>query len=217
MDIFSQGRGDALVQVRVRAINAEFGPQGRRPWLNHPLTAQEVASFGDNITRRHFAQALKEKHGIQDRAQVSAIIGNDSPAYVPSGIEMDALRPLLAQFPLARILAHPAAGSFPGDSHYKEVLPPLEIVEQLMPEFLGLGLDGLEVYYPGHTPEHQEIILEWMDRFELELVTGGSDCHDRTQRPLGVEGATRAELDRLLARITRPPSSLVLPKQTTHV
>jgi len=206
-EILSQGRGPALVEARVAAINREFGPQGRQPLLKRPLTAGEISSYSHNVTRRHFALALAEQHGIQDRAQVSAIIGNDSPAYLPSGIDMHLLHPLLAAFPVVRVLAHPAAGSFPGTSHYKEVLPPLEVVERLLPEFLDpdiLGLDGLEVYYPGHTYRHRKLLLGWADRYGL-LVTGGSDCHDSVQRPLGVAGMTQGELNRLLARV-RPVS-----------
>ncbi len=199
-EVLGQGRGDTLVRARVEAINVEFGPQGRQPLLTQALTSDEIAAYGNNITRRHFALALGERHGL-NREQVAALIGNDSPAYIPSGIELELLRPFLAQFPAVRILAHPAAGSFPGESHYKEVLPPLEVVERLMPEFLTLGLDGLEVYYPGHTPEHRALLLEWVKRYGLPLVTGGSDCHDRATRPLGVDGVTQEELNSLLAQM----------------
>ncbi|MBN1953940.1 MAG: PHP domain-containing protein [Anaerolineae bacterium] len=200
-DVLGQGRGEALVRARVAAINAEFGPQGRQPALSRPLTAEEISAYAVNVTRRHFAQALHEKHGLEKREQVAAIIGNDSPAYVPSGIDLDMLPPFLARFPVVRILAHPAAGSFPGSSHYKEVLPPLEIVEELLPEFQSLGLDGLEVHYPGHTAAHRQLLLRWRERMGLPLVTGGSDCHDRAERPLGVEGVTQRELDRLLDQL----------------
>jgi len=191
--VLAQGRGDGLVMARVAAINDEFGPSGHQPLLEHPLTFAEVAAYGSNISRRHFALALNERHGISDRDTVSMIIGNDSPAYIPSGIDMASLEPLLRDFPLVRVLAHPAAGSFPGESHYKEVLPPLETVEELLPEFLALGLHGFEVYYPGHSLEHREVVLDWQRRYALPLVTGGSDCHDRQLRPLGGEGVTAEE------------------------
>jgi predicted metal-dependent phosphoesterase TrpH len=200
-DVLGQGRGEGLVKARIEAINAEFGPQGRQPVLSRPLSAEELSSYGTNISRRHFAQALAERHGLREREQVTAIIGNDSPAYVPSGIEMDLLRPLLEQYHVALVLAHPAAGSFPEPAHYRETLPPLETVERLLPEFLELGIQGMEVYYPAHTPEHRQLLLDWVERFELPLVTGGSDCHDRLQRPLGVAGVGREELERLTVHI----------------
>jgi len=201
--IFSQGRGGGLVRARVEAINAEFGPHGRAPLLKQDLTAAEIEALAPNVSRRHFAKALADNHGL-NKEQINQLIGNDSPAYVPSGIDPVQLRPLLDHYPqLVRVFAHPAAGSFPGESLYNEVLPPLSVVETLMPEFLDekiLGLDGLEVEYPGHAPEHRRLMAEWAQQHGL-LQTGGSDCHDRVDRPLGVAGVSREHLDRLLARL----------------
>ena len=90
------------------------------------LTAEEIEALAVNVSRRHFAVALKENHGL-DKAQVNLLIGNDSPAYVPSGIDPQQLTPLLKAYPqLVRIFAHPAAGSYPGKSLYNEILPPLK-------------------------------------------------------------------------------------------
>lgn len=201
--VFGQGRGGGLVRARVAAINEEFGPQGKTPLLERPLTPEEIEALAPNVTRRHFALALSQNHGL-DRGQVSQLIGNDSRAYVPSGIDAAQLTPLLQAYPrLVRVFAHPAAGSYPGESLYNEVLPPIEVVEQLMPEFLDealLGLDGLEVEYPGHAPEHRVLMAAWAERHGL-MQTGGSDCHDRVNRPLGVAGVRQPALDALLARL----------------
>ncbi|MDX1416358.1 MAG: PHP domain-containing protein [Candidatus Promineifilaceae bacterium] len=202
-EIFAQGRGAGLVRARVAAINHEFGPEGKRPLLAQELTAGEIEALAPNVTRRHFALALRDNHGL-DKAQINELIGNDSVSYVPSGIEPGQLTPLLQRYPqLVRVFAHPAAGSFPGESLYREVLPPLEIVDRLMPEFLNdnlLGLDGLEVFYPGHVPDHRELMAQWADRYGL-IQTGGSDCHDRVDRPLGVAGVSQKRLDILLNRL----------------
>ncbi len=202
-DIMSQGRGIHLVNARVQAINDVFGPDGAQPVLKQPLRTEELTAYSTNVTRRHFALALKEKHGIEDKELVNRIIGNDSPAYIPSGVDMRLLTPLLKKYALFRVFAHPAAGSFPGESHYKEVLPPLETVEQILPEFLNpdiIGLDGIEVYYPGHTKEHSLLLLEWAERYRL-AITGGSDCHDSAQRPLGVAGLSEPEFNVLIQLI----------------
>ena len=205
-EIFSQGRGGGLVRARVQAINAEFGPNGNQPLLKQDLTAEEIEALAVNVSRRHFAVALKENHGL-DKEQVNMLIGNDSVAYVPSGIDPKQLTPLLKKYPqLVRIFAHPAAGSYPGKSLYNEVLPPIETVEILMPEFLDddlLGLDGLEVEYPGHAPQHRALMAEWAQKYNL-ITSGGSDCHDQVDRPLGVAGVSQAELDTLLARLLHP-------------
>lgn len=201
--ILSHGRGGGLVRARVAAINESFGPDGETPLLTRPLTAEEIEALAPNVTRRHFALALAENHGL-DKGQINQLIGNDSRAYVPSGIDPAQLTPLLEAYPsLVRVFAHPAAGSFPGQSLYNEVLPPIETVARLMPEFLDasmLGLDGLEVHYPGHAPEHEALMAEWAEQYGL-IMTGGSDCHDRVQRPLGVAGVSQAELDLLLGKL----------------
>jgi len=202
-EIFIQGRGPSLIQARVKEINKVFGAQGDQRMLKYALNFEEVAAYSNNVTRRHFALALKEKHGIKDRDQISKIIGNGSPAYIPSGIDMKLLKPLIDSFPVVPVFAHPAAGSFPGESHYKEVLPPVQTVETLLPEFLDpdiLGIKGIEVYYPGHTEQHRKLLLQWAEKYNL-IVTGGSDCHDSVQRPLGIEGVTQEELEVLLMSI----------------
>jgi predicted metal-dependent phosphoesterase TrpH len=202
-EIFSQGRGAGLVRARVQAINEEFGPRGVSPLLDRDLTAEEIEALSPNVTRRHFAAALKENHGL-DKAQINMLIGNDSISYVPSGIEPFQLTPLLKKYPqLVRVFAHPAAGSYPGESLYREVLPPVETVEKLLPEFLDediLGLDGLEVYYPGHVQEHRDLIRGWTAEYDL-IETGGSDCHDPDDRPLGVDGLDAGRFAILLDRL----------------
>lgn len=192
--IVSQGRGHSLVKSRVEAINQEFGPQGKNPVLKRDLTVDEIEAFSSNVTRRHFALALKENHGLSDKSVISQLIANDSPAYIPSGIDMELLKPLLEEFSVLVVLAHPAAGSYPGKSHYSEVLPPLETVRKLLPRFLELGIDGIEVHYPGHTSEHREILKKWADEYNL-CISGGSDCHDAVQRPTGIDGLTSGEWD----------------------
>jgi len=205
-DIFSMGRGAGLVRARVKAINSEFGTDGNQPLLKRDLTAEEIEALSPNVTRRHFALALKENHGL-NKGQINNLIGNDSVSYVPSGIEPAQLTPLLHKYPqLVRVFAHPAAGSYPGESLYREVLPPVEVVDKLMPEFLDndlLGLDGLEVNYPGHVAEHRKLMADWADRYGL-LQTGGSDCHDRLDRPLGAAGVSQGELNILLRRLDVP-------------
>ncbi|MBN1297133.1 PHP domain-containing protein [bacterium] len=194
--VLSQGRGDALTEARIRTINECFGPESTEPWLPEPLRVEHVYRHGHRISRRHFALALNDL-GIHDRAVVSSIIGNDSPAYLPSGIPLERAAIYLRRWPLVRILAHPAAGSFPGESHYREVLPPFEIVEKILPEFIGIGLDGLEIEYPGHTEEWKKRLREWMYDHHLYIESGGSDCHDRTLRPPARTGVTERVADAL--------------------
>ncbi|MBA3009582.1 MAG: PHP domain-containing protein [Proteobacteria bacterium] len=192
--ILAQGRGEGLVRARIARINQVFGPKGDTPLLKRDLGFQDIAHYSANATRRHFALALAERLGIDGRADVNRIIGNDSPAYLPSGIELSQGRDIIKTLPVVAVLAHPAAGSFPGQGHYKEVLPPLETVQQILPEFIEAGIRGLEVYYPGHTKEHEQILKSWAQTHGL-FVTGGSDCHDATDRPIGVSGISESEFN----------------------
>lgn len=214
-----KGRGDELVRARVAEINKFFAPEDqtgmqqsvkvqrrsvepenikipppvvKNPILTRKLTFEEVASYSPTITRRHFALALTEKHNIKDMDIINRIVGNDSPAYLPSGVDLDTVHTFIEQFNVLTVLAHPAAGSFPGEGHYKEVFPPLEIVEKLLPRFLSIGIRGVEINYPGHIEEHREVLRGWAKRYNL-IVTGGSDCHDTILRPPGVEGITEGE------------------------
>ncbi len=192
MAVLSQGRGEGLVRARVNEINFFFGPNGKTPQLVRELTYEDIAALSDNASRRHFALALNQTFGIVDPNAVNAIIGNQSPAYLPSGIDFDAAMNLVKRQPLLSVLAHPAAGSFPGEGHYKEVLPPIEAVERFLPLFIEAGLHGLEVYYPGHIKEHEDLVASWANTHRL-LVTGGSDTHDAVDRPIGIQGINESQ------------------------
>ncbi len=198
--LLSGGRGDSLVRARIEKINGIFGPRGQSPILERALTFKDIAGYAANATRRHFALALSQDLGITDKATVNRIIGNESLAYLPSGIELETVGQFLKEEPVVAVLAHPAAGSFPGQGHYKEVLPPVETVEKLMPEFLAAGVQGLEVFYPGHSVEHQALLLDWAKRYDL-IVTGGSDCHDALERPCGICGIGEPAFRKLKAVI----------------
>ena len=190
--ILARGRGEKLVRARVDEINKIFGPGRKKALLKRDLKFEDIASLSDNATRRHFAIALKQYFGITDGDTVNSIIGNDSIAYLPSGIKLEEVIDFIRENKIVAVLAHPAAGSFPGKGHYKEVLPSLEIVKRILPEFIEAGIQGLEVYYPGHTKEHQELMKSWAKKYHL-LITGGSDCHDGIERPTGVRGLSQSE------------------------
>jgi hypothetical protein len=190
--ILARGRGEALVRARIGEINQYFGPGGKTPLLARPMEFEDIERFSGNATRRHFALALAENFDIKNRETITSILGNASPAYLPSGTKLADVREILRDKGMFCALAHPAAGSFPGLGHYKEVLPPLDIVLQILPEFIEAGIHGLEVYYPGHTKAQQDSLKALAEKHNL-IITGGSDCHDGKDRPMGVEGLTESE------------------------
>lgn len=190
--VLARGRGETLVRARISEINRYFGPKGKTPLLSRPMEFEDIERLSRNATRRHFALALAEGFGIKDKETIHGIVGNESPAYLPSGTKLEDVRGIIRGKGLLCVLAHPAAGSFPGSGHYKEVLPPLDIVLQILPEFLEAGIHGLEVYYPGHTKVHQNFLKSLAEKHNL-IITGGSDCHGAKDRPIGVEGLTESE------------------------
>jgi predicted metal-dependent phosphoesterase TrpH len=206
-ELCASGRGAALIRSRVSAINHFFGPnsatarQSGNAILKRELTVAEVERCGDNITRRHFAKVLSENHKLE-RHQVDTIIANQSPAYLPSGIDPDKILSLRRNFPLLIFLAHPAAGSFPPPSHYREVLPPWSTVAGLLPEFLApepIRIDGLEIEYPGHR-EVDKVTLREIAEANSLLVSGGSDGHDLQDRAYSTCGIGREDFSRFLNR-----------------
>ncbi len=199
-DLLAKGRGEGLVRARIGQINTVFGPGGTSPLLDRDMVFEDISAYSSNASRRHFALALTERFGIGDKEKITRIIGNDSPAYLPSGVELDAVKTFIADHGTTPVLAHPAAGSFPGKGHYKEVLPPLETVEKIFPEFMDAGLKGIEVNYPGHAMEHRRILLSWAEEYGL-LITGGSDCHDATDRPPGVEGLNEETFQQFMENV----------------
>ena len=198
--VLAGGRGESLVRARVKEINRVFGPKGKQPRLKRGMRYEDISALSDNASRRHFALVLNQTFGIEAPSEVNKIIGNDSPAYLPAGIGFEAAADLVSQQDLLAVLAHPAAGSFPGKGHYKDVLPPIEVVEGLLPRFLDAGIKGIEVYYPGHIRAHEQVVEGWAGKYGL-LVTGGSDCHDAVHRPLGMAGISESQFNLFKAEL----------------
>ncbi|MCC2258262.1 PHP domain-containing protein [Intestinimonas aquisgranensis] len=71
-------------------------------------------------------------------------------------------------------------------------------LEDTLRTLKGYGLDGLECYYPCHTPDMVQEYLELARRFGLQ-ISGGSDFHGERVRPDTVLTPTPLELSWLLA------------------
>ena len=112
--------------------------------------------------RLHIARAMV-KQGIV-RSSYGAFqeyIGDKCPAYV-SGFKLS---------PSEGIQLIRAAKGIPVLAH-----PYSMNQDELIPQLVGYGLMGLEVYYPEHSQSMVNYYLELAQKNNL-LVTGGSDCH----------------------------------------
>jgi hypothetical protein len=120
-------------------------------------------------------------------------LGTGGPAYVPKErLTPEQAIDLIHAAGGCAVLAHPG------------LLPEgVDLTEELG----GAGLDGVEVYYPGHTPQMEEALRDVAGRLKL-VETGGSDFHGDSKPHIRVGQETVAlsavgELARRSARRNR--------------
>jgi predicted metal-dependent phosphoesterase TrpH len=114
------------------------------------------------IGRPHLADKLKELGVVFSRSEAfQKYLAKGKPGYVfyEGPTPKDALETILDCGGVP-VLAHP--GFF--------------VSEKMIQELIGLGLQGLEVYYPSHSDEQVRTFLELAEKNNL-IVTGGSDYH----------------------------------------
>ena len=141
--------------------------------------------------RPHVARALVEARRVGSPAEAfERFLGRDGPAYVPRTklSPEDAVTMLRGQGAVP-VLAHP------GWAKSGRVIERLD-------RLIAHGLQGLEVYYPDHSPE---MTAEYRRIAEARglVATGGTDYHGgglATRVPLGSVGVPAAALDELRAR-----------------
>ncbi|ACX52567.1 PHP domain protein [Ammonifex degensii KC4] len=145
--------------------------------LGIPLTLEEVvAKVRVAAGRPHVARVLVEKGVVASIEEAfQRFLGRGCPAYVPR-----------ARFsPVEAVKVVHQAGGVPVLAH-----PGLNSAEELLPELIKAGLQGIEVEYPEHTPEQRAYYRELASSFGL-IATGGSDYHGPHYRhPLGAAVVT---------------------------
>jgi predicted metal-dependent phosphoesterase TrpH len=132
--------------------------------LGAPVDFARVAALagGGAIGRPHVARALVEAGWVRDlREAFDRFIGRGGPAYVErlKLSPAEAVGIVRAAGGLA-VLAHPGWGQ----------------QDEMIPGLVAAGLDGIEVYYPDHTPALVTRYLRLARQYGL-LVTGGTDFH----------------------------------------
>jgi len=120
------------------------------------------------IARPHIAQWLvKNGHAASMDEAFDRYLGKGRPGYVEKyRIPMDeAILYIRAAGGLA-VLAHPGLLD----------LTETESYERFLVELMSMGLQGIEVYYPGHTPSQTLFFKNLAAKLGL-LITGGTDFH----------------------------------------
>ncbi len=157
-----------------RADRAERMVQ-RLAALGAPVDFNRVRELSDGgaIGRPHVARALVEAGHVRDVSEAfERFIGRHGPAYVErlKVTPAQAVEVIRAAAGLA-VLAHPGWGR----------------QDEMIPELVVAGLDGIEIYYPDHTPAQVEHYRTVAAQHGL-LATGGTDFHGgnlATRVPLG--------------------------------
>ncbi|MDD5561171.1 MAG: PHP domain-containing protein [Candidatus Omnitrophica bacterium] len=124
-------------------------------------TVFDISGKG-SVGRMHIARALVKEGWVATPAEAfRKYIGDKSPAYV-AGFSLS---------PAEAISLIKGSGGVAVLAH-----PYLLHNDELIPEFAGYGLQGIEVYYPEHSQSMVNFYLGLAKKLNL-LVTGGSDFH----------------------------------------
>jgi predicted metal-dependent phosphoesterase TrpH len=162
-----------------RAISfVQGGRQRRNPRILEKLrengiyiSMQDVKDLtdGDVVGRPHIAQAMVDSGYVGSMKEAfNRFLGKGRPAYV----ERDRL-PIAEAMELIRgedglpVMAHPGYIAMDSDS-----------LAGFFRRMTGLGLAGIEVYYPTHSASEVDFLLGQANDLGL-LVTGGTDYHGR--------------------------------------
>jgi predicted metal-dependent phosphoesterase TrpH len=134
--------------------------------LGMPLAWGEVRALtdGGTIGRPHIAQALLSRDYVATFAEAfERFIGRDGPAYLPHlRLEPQEAIQTIVEAGGVSVLAHPAHSG--------------PAVVDAVPDLVRLGLRGIEVYHPDHSPQDVKGLLEISHAYGL-IATGGSDYH----------------------------------------
>jgi predicted metal-dependent phosphoesterase TrpH len=132
--------------------------------LGIPLKAESVFALANckSPGRPHVARTLVKENliGSLDEA-FERFLKKGRPAWVPK-TKMSALEAveLIHQAGGLAVIAHPG----------------LNRSDDIIPDLVAAGMDGIECFHTKHSTVMSERYLEIADQYHL-LVTGGSDCH----------------------------------------
>ena len=128
--------------------------------------SQEVGEV--QLGRPHIAYAMVKKGFVTSVDEAfEKYLGTAKPAYVDKErIECEQAINLIRAAGGIPVLAHPALLKIENDQK----------LETLVQNLMKIGLSGIEVYYPGHSPRQIRQYTELARKYGL-LMTGGTDFH----------------------------------------
>ncbi len=193
VDIQASGFQERLSQFRQMRLERIKAMTKKMNELGLPVDYERVLalSAGGSVGRPHLADALVEKGHVKTRKEAfERYLKKGGPGYIagsgPTAAECIAFIRSAKGIP---VLAHPSYYTTP----------------DLLKQLVDMGLMGLEVYYPEHSPSLVRRYLEMANTAHL-VATGGSDFHGpKTQRPalgcVNVPESVVAELEKARERL----------------
>ncbi len=131
---------------------------------------------GDPLGRPHLAQALLDHPANAERVAAEGIgtLRELFPRYLVPGVPtyVARTRPTVAE---AIELIHRAGGVAVWAHPFWDVAEP-DTVRAMLTRFSGLGVDGVEAFYPTHTAAQVALLCAVAEELDL-LTTGSSDFH----------------------------------------
>jgi predicted metal-dependent phosphoesterase TrpH len=136
---------------------------------------------GDPLGRPHLAQAILDHPANAERLAAEGIAGLREifPRYLVPGVPtyVARSRPTVAE---AIELIHRAGGVAVWAHPFWDVQDPAT-VRAMLERFAGLGVDGVEAFYPTHTAAQVALLCETAAELDL-LTTGSSDFHGSSHK-----------------------------------
>lgn len=128
----------------------------------------EAEAGEGQMGRPHIAKVMLKKGYVESINEAfDKYLGKNKPAYVDKyRMEADQAIELITKSGGVPVLAHPGLIEPTTDLSF----------ESLIKTLTSMGLKGLEVYYPEHTPETEAEYIAMADQYGL-LLTGGTDFH----------------------------------------
>jgi len=169
--------------------------------LGLAITLDEVCQEAGEgqLGRPHIAKMLVKKGFVESMNQAfDRYLGADGPAYVDKyRIECQKAIELILAAGGIPILAHPGLLNCKTNKQFDKLITGLK----------EMGVKGIEVFYPEHTPEQTRLFAELAQRHKL-LLTGGTDFHGSIHPEIAI-GSGKGDLFvpyELYEKLINPPS-----------
>ena len=142
--------------------------------LGISITLDEVRKKAGEgqLGRPHIAQLMVEKGVVASIDEAfDQFLGTGKPAYVDKQrVECVKAIEIILDAGGVPVLAHPGLLDYKTENQ----------IDELIGKLKKAGIQGVEVYYSGHTPDQTSLYAELAQRHDL-LMTGGSDFHGAIQ------------------------------------